>query len=423
MRSYNLSIIALLLALLPGCGEIADVQPFATATSNMGDAIDASLQQVRSDVEQADKVFKPNIKQKSIWDDDKLLIEKGSKNFKKVAHQFDEYAKVMVQVAEVGKKRDESITKAFKVTQDLIEASKDYLSPLGAPFVKPLETATTQIGAIIKSINDKKTNGELEVLASPEQEQRIQDVAKALKKGLAAYDSIDAVMFDLIMNNDNRHDLFSRYSNAVQHRQDYAIQCLEEMVEAERWVMQHPKQDGNLGDKDGILDRIDKLNADPTRTIHQTFDKFKYGTPKSNTHKNGLPKHSPAAHAALLAALREREHYYNKLIDDQLPPALQEAEKTRWNTLVIIPQEKSQALFAKSQRLIGTWATSHHDLREALLKSGRVTRQDLVAQAQDIQKLISELQDAKEASAKAAKEAADKAAKEAAKPASEVAAS
>ena len=149
---------------------------------------------------------------------------------------------------------------------------------------------------------------------------------------------------------------------------------------------------------------LDSLKADPTGTIHQAFAKL----------ESSPPKYRPQAHAALLAALRDREHFYLQLSDNQTPQALDDAEQARWNVCFTVPQQKSQALFTKSQQLITTWASSHQALRRALLQSGKVTRQDLVAQAQDVQKLITDLQTAKEAAAKATKEAAGKVAKAAA---------
>jgi len=275
MRPYSLFLCALVVALLPGCGEIVDVQPFASATTDMAVAIDASLQQVQADMEQAATVFKPIADQQPTWEKDRQTVKNGATKFKEVAHQFDEYAKVMVEVAATGKKRDESINKAFKVTESLINASKEYLSPLGAPFTTPLATATTQIGAIVKNINDQHTNQELKSLASPEQEERIQAVAKALRAGLAEYARIDAATFNLLIDNDTKHNRINRYSSFIQQRKEYEVKCLEVLAEAGNALILQRNPDNSLGDPDGILDALDKLNADPAGTIRQAFKKFK----------------------------------------------------------------------------------------------------------------------------------------------------
>ncbi len=374
----------------------------------MAAAIDASLQQVQADMEQAATVFKPKGEQLQKWEKDRQTVKDGATKFKEVAHQFDAYAEAMVKVAQAGQQRDESINRAFKATESLIEASKEYLSPLGAPFTTPLATAAAQIGAIVKRLNDHHTNQKLKSLASPEQEERIQAVARALRAGLAEYARIDAATFDLLLDNDAKHDLINRYSGSVQRRQEYVIARLEALAEAETALLTQPNPDGSLGDSGGILAALDALRADPTGTIRQAFNKFKYGT----------PRHSTTAHAALLAALKKRESYYLNYLDEsslsnQVPQRLHEAEQTRWQALVLVPQQQSQALFAKSQQLVGTWASGHHDLRQALLKADAVTRQDLLAQAQNVQKLITQLQDAREASAKAAREAATIAAQQA----------
>ena len=415
MRLYRLFLL-LAFALLPGCDEMVDVQLFATATMDMGAAVDGGLQQVQADLEQAATVFQPAPDQKELWKKDLQAVKGGASAFQEVAHQFDAYAKALVQVAESGKQKDERIDKAFKVTQALAAASMNFLSPLQAPFIEPFKTALGKLDTSVQKITNQHTNRKLKSLASPEQEERIQTIARALKAGLAEYATIDAAAFNLLQDNDKKHDLVRRYAGFAQQRQAYAVVRLEKLVEAETTLLEHPTQDGRLGDKGGLLDELDAQHADPALTIHQAFATFKNGQPK-RPNQRALPPHSAAAHAALLATLREREHYYlpfldGKLLDNQVPMNLAEAEQARWNAYIGIPQQTSLALFAKSQQLIGAWATSHHELRHALLKSGQVTRQDLVAQAQDIRTLVTYLQAAKDAAAKAAKDAADKAAKE-----------
>jgi len=395
MRYFNFRLLTLLLVLLPGCA-IVDVQPFTTATKEMGSAVSASLQQVQASFKQADKVFKPTASQKSDWEAYKDTLTQSADRFKKVATAFTAYASALDSVTADGKAHEKKINQVFEATKQLAEAATDYVGP----YAKPLATVMKGLQDAVTAWNVVRTNNTLKSLASRQQDSVIQKTARLLRAGLKRYARADSGAYVLLLDNDPVHDAATLYGNAAQKRRAYAQPRLSLILLAESSLLGQPLGFDLLDYDDGYIRKLENLQADTDGRIRKDFNAFKK-TPTA------------ATSSALFTTLRNREQYYLKLVaDNNLAEAVAAAEEKRWNDIYTIPQQKSREQFGKSQQALSTWANSHHELRQLLLKAGKVTRQDLVGQAQRVQQVLAELKDAKEAAAKAAKAAA--AAKEAA---------
>ncbi|GAA4003027.1 hypothetical protein GCM10022408_13170 [Hymenobacter fastidiosus] len=392
---------------MSGCSGIVDVQPFTKATSDMGAAIDMSLKQVVEDLGKTTTIRTLTEKQQKKLSNSQQQLREGTEKFTVVAHAFNMYAEALEKAAEKGKKHDEKITAVFKATDELVKASQDFAVPLKT-FSVPLQTALDALKILAGTVNSYRTNNQLKALASPEQEKLIQTTAKALSAGLADYAQIDAAAYNLLLDNNVRHTQVEDYYRNIQKQRESVLFILSKLTEAENLLMTAPTNtallsNGKAGlatcgkdDKCGPIDEIRVIGADADARIYTAYQAFKRSP-------------NPDTNARLFAALRQRQPFYQAIIDNPFPQTVYAAEQARWNSSYTLPRQQSLVQFQKSRKLVDTWATSHHDLRRLLLKAGNVSSQDLAAQAKIIQQLIQELQDAKEAAAKEAAEAADKA--------------
>lgn len=417
MRHRYLPLLTLLFTLLPGC-KIVDVQPFTTATKEMGSAISASLQQVQASFKQADKVFKPTSSaNKQVWGAYKVTLEQSTDRFKQVATSFNDYAKALEAVTADGKAHEEKIDKVFKATNQLVDAAKAYVGP----YAIPLATASNGLDSALVSWVSVKTNRNLKALASPEQDSVIQKTARLLRAGLKQYAKADSGAYNLLLIGDSVHTQLIAYENLAQRRRNYAYARLYELVDAENILLgigSPPSPDllyHRFKDRDTcsgpICTLINRLKVDTDGTLYSKWNAFSSASKAFTDNRTAANSAKLAASStALTNVVRKREKEYRDLADNQIAQVVFDTEEKRWNNIYTIPQQKSREQFEKSQQVIKTWATSHHELRLLLLKAGKVTRQDLVDQGQSVQKLIAELKDAREAAARAAKAAADKAA-------------
>lgn len=409
MQKFRFCVV-LLLALMPGCSGIVDVQPFTKATADMGEAVDMSLQQVVADLDKTSAIRSLTADQKTTLTSHQNKLKEGTAKFAAVAHAFDKYAEALEKVAEKGKERDEKIKKVFEATDELVKASQEFVAPLKT-FSVPLETATKALAKLAGNVVAYRANNQLKALASPEQEKLIQTTAKVLSAGLADYAQIDAAAYNLLLDNNELHTTVEGYYRSIQKQREAVLFILAKLTEAENQLMKKSSSPALLSNgKDGLvqcekedrcgpIDEVRVRGADADGRIFAAYKAFKQSP-------------NPDTKARLFAALRQRQPFYQGLIDNPFPQTVYAAEQARWNTTYTLPRQQSLAQFQKSRKLVDTWATSHHELRKLLLKAGNVSGQELLAQAKTIQQLIEELQEAKEAAAKETKEATDKAAKE-----------
>jgi hypothetical protein len=169
-------------------------------------------------------------------------------------------------------------------------------------------------------------------------------------------------------------------------RQNAVLFLVRRMVEAENLLLADPIKPGSLtNQKDSPLGDIVRLDKDPKQAVATAYKAFEGG------------KDNPAKQGQLLFAIQQRELYYLSI----LTPArnLTDADKMRWDQLYTTPKTQSAALLQKSRHLLDTWANSHHELRLALLKAKHVSAQDILDQAEKVQKLIADLKAAKTATA------------------------
>lgn len=394
MRYFNSCLLTLLLTLLPGC-SIVDVQPFTTATKEMAAAISTSMQQIQASFKQADKVFQPTANQKCAWEAYKVTLKQNTDGFKKVATSFTAYASALESVTADGKAHEEKIKQVFEATKQLADAATAYVGP----YAIPLATAIKGLNTAVTALNVVSTNNNLKSLASRQQDSVIQKTARLLRASLKMYAKADSDAYVLLLNNDPVHDAATLYGNAAQERRAYAQPRLSLLVLAQSSLLSQPLAPDLLDSTDGYIRKLENLQVDTDGQIRKDFNAFK---------KN----HKAVKSNALFTTLRNREHYYLKLVaDNSFPQAVAEAEAKRWDAIYTIPQQKSREQFEKSQQALSIWANSHHELRQLLLKAGQVTRQDLVGQAQNVQQVLAELKDAQEAAAKATKAAKEAAAK------------
>jgi hypothetical protein len=385
MRYFTL--LALLLALLPSCGDVPDVQPFTKATADMGVAVEGGLRQVVSDLQKGSQLRSLSAADRNQLQQDQQQLAKLATAFADVARSFDEYAGALNQAAAAGEKREAAIQKVSAATDKLVAASQSFAA--AAPYTALLGPLTKALTEAASELNRVHTTNKLAKLASPEQEAVIERTAQLLSAVIGQFAQVDAGVYNLLLDNDAAHDNALLIAGERRKLADAAAYLLRRILQAETILLRNPPRYGGLSDgKSGPLDELMLLDKDPRQLLTSAF--LAYKSDPKNLAKQGQ----------LFDALKNRESHYSQLLAS-LQSASTSAQAS-WDTLYTIPKKRSAAVLQKSQELLETWADSHHELRLALLQAKQVSAQDLVAQAKKVQQLIADLKAAKAAAASSA---------------------
>jgi hypothetical protein len=387
MRYFTL--LVLLLALLPSCGDVPDVRPFTKATADMGVAVESGLRQVVRNLRQGAQLRSLSPEDKKQLQQDQQQLDKLAKNFAEVARSFDEYASALNQAAAAGEKREAAIQKVSAATDKLVAASQSFAA--AAPYAALLGPLTKALANAASELNKVRTTNKLAKLASPEQEAVIERTAQLLSAVIGQFAQVDASVYNLLLDNDAAQDNALLLAGERRKLADATTYLLRRILQAETILLRNPPRYGGLSNgKSGPLDELMLLDKDPSQLLTSAF--LAYKSAPQNLTKQGQ----------LFDALKDRENRYSQLLTS-LQTASTSAQ-ANWDTLYTVPKKRSAAVLQKSQELLGAWADSHHELRLALLQAKRVSAQELVAQGQKVQQLIADLK-----AAQAAATSADKA--------------
>jgi hypothetical protein len=387
MRYFTL--LVLLLALLPSCGDVPDVRPFTKATADMGVAVESGLRQVVRNLQQGAQLRSLSPEDKKQLQQDQEQLDKLAKNFAEVARSFDEYASALNQAAAAGEKREAAIQKVSAATDKLVAASQSFAA--AAPYAALLGPLTKALAEAASELNKVRTTSKLAKLASPEQEAVIERTAQLLSAVIGQFAQVDASVYNLLLDNDAAQDNALLLAGERRKLADATTYLLRRILQAETILLRNPPRYGGLSNgKSGPLDELMLLDKDPSQLLTSAF--LAYKSAPQNLAKQGQ----------LFDALKDRENRYSQLLTS-LQTASTSAQ-ANWDTLYTVPKKRSAAVLQKSQELLGAWADSHHELRLALLQAKRVSAQELVAQGQKVQQLIADLK-----AAQAAATSADKA--------------
>ncbi|MGI4833776.1 MAG: hypothetical protein ACRYFK_09980 [Janthinobacterium lividum] len=380
---YGRGLGLLLLGLLLKSCEVPDVQPFTKATTAMGAAIDESLHRVVADLNRV-QLPAAESQNRTRLDTARQQLTRKARKFAEVAHAFDAYAKALDAVAAAGQKRSAALNEAFAATQSIIQKSAEFLGtalPVAAPINATAQPILKALGKVATDLNAAKTIHSLGKLASPTQDSAIQLSAQLLRLGVRHFYAIDSMAYQLAYANlpDGYRNVQYWYQFTLQ-RQDSIVGLLAALTQADNLVRAGKYAAlENPTDHDGPLDHIRQWDYDPQRTVATAYAAWR---------RRNAPTQQRLAKAALLDALRRRELYYRPLAE--LPQAQLAAAQARYGG-----PTRDATLLSQSTQLLDTWASSHHELRLLLAKSGQVSRQDLVRYAQAVQTLAEELKAAK----------------------------
>lgn len=154
MRYFTL--LVLLLALLPSCGDVPDVRPFTKATADMGVAVESGLRQVVRNLQQGAQLRSLSPEDKKQLQQDQEQLDKLAKNFAEVARSFDEYASALNQAAAAGEKREAAIQKVSAATDKLVAASQSFAA--AAPYAALLGPLTKALAEAASELNKVRTS-------------------------------------------------------------------------------------------------------------------------------------------------------------------------------------------------------------------------------------------------------------------------
>lgn len=380
MRQRRFYLFLLLTLLLKSC-EVPDVQPFVKATSAMGVAIDAGLQQVAADLRQvtipdapagsSEKIKSETATRQQTFAQGTAAVNEKAKLFSRVAHAFSAYAQALSKAAAAGEKQGAAIDKIFKATDELVAASTAYLGPAAGP----AKAAVDGLKLAATTLSQAHTLNSLNKLASPQQDSVIQKISKVLRLGMADFASIDQTAYGLVINYKPGEavDVEDYYTTALWRRQA-AIRMLARITKAESYILLEIHQQ-DLLDAKGPLAFLADNDKDPKELLKKAYQAA-LKAPK-------LP-YQPD----LLEKLRQRELFYQELL--AVPQAQYDTEQTLYHR-----KQADTDLLSKSSQAIDTWATSHHQLRTQLVQSSKVSAKELLAYAQATQKLVDAVKDIK----------------------------
>jgi hypothetical protein len=387
MRYFTL--LVLLLALLPSCGDVPDVRPFTKATADMSVAVESGLRQVVRNLQQGAQLRSLSPEDKKQLQQDQQQLDKLAKNFAEVARSFDEYASALNQAAAAGEKREAAIQKVSAATDKLVAASQSFAA--AAPYAALLGPLTKALADAASELNKVRTTNKLAKLASPEQEAVIERTAQLLSAVIGQFAQVDASVYNLLLDNDAAQDNVLLLAGERRKLADATTYLLRRILQAETILLRNPPRYGGLSNgKSGPLDELILLDKDPSQLLTSAF--LAYKSAPQNLAKQGQ----------LFDALKDRENRYSQLLTS-LQTASTSAQ-ANWDTLYTVPKKRSAAVLQKSQELLEAWADSHHELRLALLQAKRMSAQELVAQGQKVQQLIADLKAAQAAATSAAKD-------------------
>jgi hypothetical protein len=380
-------LLVLLLALLPSCGDVPDVQPFTKATADMGVAVEGGLQQVVSDLQRGAQLRSLSAEDKKQLQQDQQQLAQLATAFAAVARSFDEYASALNQVAAAGEKREAAIQKVSAATDKLVAASQSFAA--AAPYAALLGPLTKALADAASELNRVHTTNKLAKLASPEQEAVIERTAQLLSAVIGQFAQVDASVYNLLLDNDAAQDNALLIAGERRKLTDATAYLLRRILQAETILLRNPPRYGGLSDgKSGPLDELMLLDKDPRQLLTSAF--LAYKSDPKNLAKQGQ----------LFDVLKDRENRYSQLLASLQSASI--SAQASWDTLYTVPKKRSAAVLQKSQELLEAWADSHHELRLALLQAKNVSAQDLVAQGQKVQQLIADLKAAQAAAAASA---------------------
>ncbi|AMR27990.1 hypothetical protein A0257_13420 [Hymenobacter psoromatis] len=359
--------LPLFLVLLAGC-EVPDVQPFADATSSMGQAINTSLQQVSSDFKRLDLLTPQQL---TTTEHDTLVkfqkrLATATKAFGAVPPALDAYAASLVAITDArvkGDKRIEAVTSAI-----------GKLAVAAGPWGQAVGLGAEPVAAILKDLGGIRTLHTLTAKVAA-QDSAIQRIARYLAKGIRLFGVIDAKAVGLYENSLTRQYYpVKKYYAAALVIQNQAINVLENMAElnAARSLLATPDRAGGA-EKDIASSAKELARLDPE--LARAYRK-----------QPPLTARETRAAQAYYQVLDTRAAYYKtRLIDPQTLALYQDAEQHL--AAYYTEQERNQQLLSKCAGLIGSWAQSHRALHISLNQARHhLMTQELFDQAQDIKK-------------------------------------
>lgn len=372
LRLLLLSLLALLP--LPGC-QVPDVHPFAEATSAMGTALQGSLQQVATDLQRLDSLRPTALgaAQQAQLAQAEATVRGAAGRFAAIPPALASYANSLVTIAERQASTEAKVATAAQSVQGLSKVVGAWGAAVGvgAGLLGKLAQSATSYAALRKL--------EAKLAAN---DSAIQLTAAVLASGLQQFARIDSTAIAiLLLNNQLAQRLPTQYYQAAVQRRANAQRVLLALTE--------------LANTQTLLDqRCDTCRAPASQATYEA--RRTAARARRRAYLAELATLDPQVRAASpddrAAVARQRERYY--LEQATLPPGLQaqydavQAQRRHLQDTYY----QAHTLMQKSAALARQWASSHQALYASVRRERhQLPYQDLVAQAQDLRKLVDEL--------------------------------
>ena len=363
MRHFRFCVFLLLTLLLKSCA-VPDVQPFTRATADVGLALKTSINYVNANFARVDSAVKLSGGQQLVFDRQRDTLKRISTAFAGVSAAFDGYAKALNKITDAHADRKRTVESVSKSIENLAKATQVLggISSLAAVAAEPLAKLATDISAV-------HALGGLNKLVSPRQDSIIQHSTRVMKLGLREFARINADLNVLLRAGlPVAYDNTLHYYNSSLELQAAVVNQLQLLTNAEKYII--------TADVGRLPATVTKIIEFEGRTDAQELIK------KANAR---VSKSANTRYAPLLAVIQQRKTFYQDLT--ALPQAQYDAAQAKL-ACYRRNQEQGTEAMQQSAQLLDVWARSHHELRQLLIKDNRITRQDLVDNAQEMQHLI-----------------------------------